>query len=189
MHHIGAAQEANLRQSFSGKFGYYNPGEGLNDGLLLGVDGITEFVRHDFFLSGAVDVYFKQTFDFFNAPKPDVTSQSIVLLPLHANFGYKVVDFSTADTRVYAGLGGGYYLFFYTVDYRSSSGGIIGSVIAKSESKSGGNAFASFFVRALIGKIFIEPRYYLASKKESSIETHTFVVDPSGFAITLGFQY
>ena len=189
----GIAQEAaggsNLRQYYGGKIGFYSPGDGLNDGLLFGIDGITEFVRHNFFLSGALDVYYKQTFDFFKDPKPDVTSQSIVLLPLHANFGYKVLDISTADSRLYIGAGGGYYLYFYSVDYRTTSGGIIGSLVAKSDSRSGGNAFATFFARILIGRIFIEPRYYLASKKESSIETHTFVVDPSGFAITLGFQY
>ena len=56
----------NLRQSYSGKFGFYQPGTGLNNGLLLGVDGITEFVQYNFFLSGAVDLYPKQTIDIFS---------------------------------------------------------------------------------------------------------------------------
>lgn len=188
----GIAQESggpNLRQYYSGKFGFYNPGDGLNDGLLFGIDGITEFVHYNFFLSGALDLYYKQTFDFFNEPRPDVSSQSLVLLPLHANFGYKLFEIPGADSRLYLGAGGGYYLYFYSVDYRTQSGGIVGPLVTKSESKTGGNAFATFFARLLIGKIFIEPRYYLASKEKSTIDSHTFVVDPSGFAITLGFQY
>lgn len=185
----GSAQETgNLRQYYSGKVGFYSPGDGLNNGLLFGIDGITEFVHHNFFLSGAVDVYYKQTFDIFKEPKPDVSSQSIILLPLNANFGYQLLDFPTADSRLYAGIGGGYYLYFYSVDYRTS-GGLLGSTVSKSDSRNGGNLFATIFARALIGKIFVEPRYYIASSKEDRIETHTFVVNPSGFAVTLGFQY
>lgn len=186
----GSAQESgNLRQYYSGKVGFYSPGDGLNDGLLFGIDGITEFVRHNFFLSGAVDVYYKQTFDIFKEPKPDISSQSIILLPLNANIGYQLLDFPTADSRLYAGIGGGYYLYFYSIDYRTSGGGLLGSIVSKSDSRSGGNLFATVFARALIGKIFVEPRYYIASQKEDRIETHTFVVNPSGFAVTLGFQY
>jgi len=179
---------SDLRQYYSGKFGFYSPGDGLNNGLLFGVDGITEFIRHSFFLSGAIDLYFKQTFGFFRPSSPDVTSQSIVLLPLHANFGYQVFDVPTADTRGYVGIGGGYYLYFYSVDYRVTSG-LLGIPEARSATRNGGNVFGTFFARVLIGKIFVEPRYYIGSKKEDKVENHTFVVDPAGFAITLGFQY
>src|ERR1041385_8262264 len=73
----------NLRQYYGGKFGFYQPSDGLNNGLLVGVDGITEFVHYNFFLSGAVDLYVKQTFSNFKDPQPDITQQSMILLPLH----------------------------------------------------------------------------------------------------------
>jgi outer membrane protein W len=180
----------NLRQYVSGKFGFYSPSGGLNNGLLLGLDGITEFIRHDIFLSGAIDFYPKQTIDIFQNPKPDVAQQSIVILPLHVNIGYKFFDASSAESRAYVGAGGGYYFYFYNVDYHTSSGGLLGSsVTTQSDSKSGGGVFATAFGRALIGKIFVEPRVYLASKKSEKIGDYAYEIDPSGFAITLGFQY
>lgn len=188
------AQEkgSNLRQSYSGKFGFYSPSDGLNNGLLFGVDGITEFVHYDFFLSGTIDLYLKQTFNFFKDPKPEILRQQIALLPLQAGFGYKIVDLRDADTRMYAGAGVGYYLYFYTVDYRASSGGgLLGgpSLTTESSSKNGGNIFGTLFVRILIGKVFVESKYYIAAKKEDAVGQHGYVVNPSGFAVSLGFQY
>lgn len=52
---------SNLRQYYSGKFGFYQPSDGLNNGLMFGIDGITEFLRYNFILTGAVDLYTKQT--------------------------------------------------------------------------------------------------------------------------------
>lgn len=57
----------NIKHSYSGKFGFYNPSDGLNNGLLFGVDGITEFIHYNFFISGAADIYFKKTL-FFRQP-------------------------------------------------------------------------------------------------------------------------
>jgi len=175
----------NLTQSYSGKFGFYDSGEGLNNGLILGIDGITEFNNYNFFLSGAIDLYYKKTIDIFNDPKPNVTDQQIILLPLHVNFGYKLFQVPDADTRLYAGVGGGYYFFFYDVNYQED--GII--PLTKSESPRGGNIFLSLFARVLIGKIFLEPRYYLATSEENNLGDFSYKIDPSGFAITLGFQY
>ena len=56
-------ENRNITQYYSGKFGFYNPGDGLNNGLIFGIDGITEFNHYNFFLSGSVDLYFKKTFD------------------------------------------------------------------------------------------------------------------------------
>ncbi len=182
-------EAANLRQYVSAKVGFYQPSDGLNNGLLAGIDGITEFIHHDFFLSGAADVYYKQTFSNFKDPQPNVTQQSIVVLPLHVNFGYKVFDSPSDDFRGYVGVGGGYYFYFYTVEYTSGSGGILGSLTPQQESQNSGNVFATFFARALLGQVFLEPRYYIATKKEASIGNYTYVVNPTGFAITLGFQY
>ncbi len=186
---VGRAEaQNNLRQSYSGKFGFYSPSDGLNNGLLFGVDGITEFVHYDFFLSGTIDLYLKQNFNFFEPPRPDVVNQQIILLPLQAGFGYKIADIKDADTRIYAGGGAGYYLYFYSVDYRSG-GGLLVPLTVESESKSSGNIFGSLFVRVLIGKIFVEPKYYFASKKEDAVGQYRYVVNPSGFALSLGFQY
>lgn len=186
-------QSSNLRQYYSGKFGFYQPSDGLNNGLLFGVDGITEFIHYNFFLSGAIDFYQKQTIGIFTgSSKPNVSQQQVVLLPLHANFGWQLFDVPNADTRGYIGVGLGYYLYFYSVDYQSGSGGILGGggLTSQTDSKSGGNLFGSVFFRALIGQIFLEPRFYFAARKEDAVNGgYQFVINPSGFAITLGFQY
>ncbi|MEX2088890.1 MAG: hypothetical protein WEB62_03925 [Bacteroidota bacterium] len=77
---------------------------------------------------------------------------------------------------------------FINVDY-PGGGGILGGLAGGSESKSGGAIFASVFTRILIGQIFIEPRIYMAAKSEDTVGPYAYVVNPSGFAITLGFQY
>lgn len=186
-----ASDETKLRQYYSGKIGFYQPGDGLNNGLLLGVDGITEFVKYNIGLSGAIDFYQKQSFNFFKDPKPQIQQQAIVLLPLHASIGYKLADVSDADLRIFAGAGGGYYFYFYSVEYKESSGGGIlnpVSLASKTENKNGGNIFGTAFLRILFGKVFVEPRFYFASKEENSIGSYKYTVDPSGFAITIGFQ-
>lgn len=180
----------NTRQAYSGKVGLFSGSDGLNNGLMIGADGITEFLRYDFFLNLGADLYLKKTFNFYKDPKPDILQQQIVLIPITAGGAYKIFDVADADTRAYIGVGAGYYLYFYSVDYRSTSGGILGGFVTQSESKSGGNFVASIFFRALIGKVFVEPKLYIASKKEDSVgSTHPFVINPSGFSIALGFQY
>jgi hypothetical protein len=174
-----------LTQSYGGKIGFYDPAGGLNNGLLLGIDGITEFNNYNFFLSGALDFYYKETIDIFNNPKPTLTSQQVFIVPLHANFGYKIYQVPDAATKLYGGIGGGYYFYFYNANYLE--GGII--PLERSASPSGGNFFVSLFARILIGKIFIEPRYYFAVSEEDNVEDYSFEIDPSGFAITLGFEY
>lgn len=181
--------KSNLSQYYSGKFGFYNPGNGLNNGLLFGIDGITEFNNYDFFLSGAIDLYQKKTIDIFEHPKPQIVDQHIILIPLYLNAAYKIFSVKDADTKFYTGIGGGYNLYFYSIDYRTQTGGLLGGLTSKSETFNGGNVFFSIFARILIGKIFIEPRYYFASEKEGTAGTHKFIINPSGFAITLGFQY
>ena len=179
---------AKLRQYYSGKFGYYQPDKGLNNGLMLGVDGITEFVKYDIGLTGAIDLYLKQTFNPFSAPEPKVNQQSLILIPLHANLGYRIANIEDADTRIFIGAGGGYYFYFYTVDYSETSGGILGGLTGKTASLNGGNLFGTAFLRVLIGKIFLEPRFYFAAKTEKSIDSYELTINPSGFAITIGFQ-
>lgn len=179
----------NTRQAYSGKFGLYSGSDGLNNGLMIGADGITEFLRYDFFLNLGAELYLKQTFNFFKDPKPEILQQQIVLLPLSGGGAYKIFDVADADSRGYLGAGAGYYLYFYAVDYRSTSGGILGGAFTQSGSKSGGNFFATVFFRALIGKVFVEPKLYIASKKEDSVGPHGYIVNPSGFSIALGFQY
>lgn len=186
---MSVAHSQNIRQTYSGKFGFYAPGEGLGNGLMLGVDGITEFLRYDFSLNLTADVYLKQSFNFFKDPKPEIVRQQIVLIPIHAGAAYKVLDVPDAESRIYLGAGAGYYLYFYTVDYRSSSGGLLGSTFTQSASRNNGNFVAAVFVRILIGRVFVEPKLYFASGDEGEIGSHQLVVDPSGFSIALGFQY
>ncbi len=181
-----------LTQYYSGDFGFYSPSGGLNNGLLLGIDGITEFNRYDFFLSGDIDLYYKKTIDIFSSPKPDISDQTIFLLPLHVNFGYKLADIPDAGTRFYVGGGVGYYLYFYNVTYSGSSGGGVlggGGLVGSTDDKSGGNLFATVFARVLIGKVFVEPRYYIAASKSGNTGGYNFTINPTGFAIKLGFQY
>ena len=51
------SKDSVLTQYYSGKVGFYSPSNGLNNGLILGVDGITEFNKFNFFLSGDIDFY------------------------------------------------------------------------------------------------------------------------------------
>lgn len=179
----------NTRQAYSGKFGLYSGSDGLNNGLMIGADGITEFLKYDFFLNLGAELYLKKTFNFFKDPKPDILQQQIVLIPITGGGAYKILDVADADTRAYIGVGAGYYLYFYAVDYRATTGGILGGAFTQSESKSGGNFVATVFFRALIGKVFVEPKLYIASKKEDAVGPHPYIVNPSGFSIALGFQY
>ncbi|MEX2190297.1 MAG: hypothetical protein WEB33_06310 [Bacteroidota bacterium] len=177
----------NTRQDYSGKFGLYSGSDGLNNGLMIGADGSTEFLRYDFFLNLGAELYLKKTFNFFKDPKPEILQQQIVLIPISAGAAYKILDVEDADSKAYLGVGAGYYLYFYAVDYRATTGGIL--AFTQSESKSGGNFVATVFFRALIGKVFVEPKLYIASKKEDAVGPHPYVVNPSGFSIALGFQY
>lgn len=186
----------NTRQYASVKLGYYQPGSGLNNGLLLGIDGITEFVHYNATLSAAVDLYPKQEIDIFSNPQPNggtppaIDHQQMILLPIHVNIGYKLFEVSDADLRCYGGIGGGYYLYFYSIDYHSSSGGLLGGVLnSSSDSKSGGNIFGTAFVRLVIDKVFLEPRLYAASKVDDSVGGYSYEINPSGYSITVGFQY
>lgn len=184
-----AASEEKLRQYYSGKFGLYQPDERLNNGLMLGVDGITEFVKYDIGLTGAIDLYQKQTFSPFGTPEPQIRQQTLLVLPLHANVGYRLLNLSDADTRVFAGAEGGYYFYFYSLEYAESSGGGGLASTSKTATEKGGNVFGTAFVRVLIVKIFLEPRFYFASKTVKTIGTYPLTIDPSGFALTIGFQY
>jgi hypothetical protein len=183
----------NITQYYSAKFGFYNPSDGLNNGLLFGVDGITEFNHYNFFLSLAGDLYYKKTFNIFiSSPPPDISDQQMIIIPLHLNFGYKLADIPDADTRFYVGAGAGYYLYFFSATTSSNSGGGLlggGSLINSSDSKSGGGMFGIVFLRAVVGKVFVEPGYYFAHKISDTINGNPYLVNPSGFVITLGVQY
>jgi len=178
---------SNLSQYYSGKFGFYDSNNDLNNGLIIGIDGITEFNNYNFFLSGDIDLYPKKTISVFNDAKPDISDHLILLFPLHVNFGYKLAEIPDADTKFYAGAGGGYYFYIYSVTYQE--GGIIGGITNVDETKNVGNVFFTLFGRILIGKIFVEPRFYIAASDDGSTGDYSFIIDPSGFLITLGFQY
>ncbi len=190
----GVAQEdqegesgAQWIQWYSGKIGYYQPRDGLNNGLLIGVDGITELTRYRLYISGTLDAYIKQSIDIFHDPKPDIKSQQIILFPLHVNAGYKIFSFDEIGCKGYIGGGGGYYFYFYSVEYQEQPG-ILPTWSTRLESKNGGNLFGTVSARFVLGKVFLEPRYYFASKSEKSLGGYSLTVNPSGFAISFGFQ-
>jgi hypothetical protein len=183
-------KSSNLRQYYSGKFGFYQPAKELNNGLLFGLDGITEFINYDLTLTGAIDFYQKRSIDVFKSSSAQVNQQAIVMIPLHGSVGYKLADVPDADTRIYVGIGGGYNLFFYDVEYVTTSSTILGPIgTARTESKNSGNAFFTAFARILIGRIFVEPRFHVASANSGSLEGGSYIVDASGFSVTMGFQY
>lgn len=80
------SENKKIKQYYSGKFGLYVPSKELNNGLILGIDGITEFNKFNFFLSGSIDLYFKKTFDIFSEPKPSVSDQTILIIPNTCKF-------------------------------------------------------------------------------------------------------
>lgn len=178
----------NITQYYSGKFGFYSPSKELNNGLILGVDGITEFNKFNFFLSGSIDLYYKKMIDIFSAPKPNISDQTILIFPIHINFAYRLAEIPDADTKFYLGVGAGYYFHFYNAQYYDS-GGILGGLTSKTTQQNGGNFLFTISGRILIGKIFVEPRYYFATKSTGSFDNYNYKIDPSGFAVTLGFQY
>ena len=182
-------QAQNIRQQYSGKIGFYSPDKGLNNGLMIGADGITEFMHYDFFLNLSADLYFKQAFNFYRDPKPDIVQHQVILIPIGAGGAYKLLDVADADSRIYLGAGVGYYLYFYSVEYSTSTGGILGGVTSESVSRNGGNLFFTFFLRALVGRVFVEPRFFMASQKDDMVGSYRYSVNPSGFSIALGFQY
>lgn len=177
-----------INQYYSGKFGFYSPSKQLNNGLIFGVDGITEFNKFNFFLSGSIDLYYKKTIDIFSDPKPSITDQSLLVLPIHINFDYKLAEIPDADTKFYLGLGAGYYFHFYNAQYYDS-GGLLGGITSKTTDRNGGNFLLTISGRILIGKIFVEPRYYFATKSTGTVDNFKYTIDPTGFAITFGFQY
>lgn len=187
---IATAIGQNIHQQYSGKIGFYSPDKSLNNGLMIGADGITEFLHYDFFLNLSADLYLKRAFNFFKNPGPNVAQQQIFLIPLGAGAAYKLFEVSDADSRGYIGAGAGYYLYFYSVEYSNSSGGLLGGgLTTQSDSKSGGNLFFTVFFRGLVGKVFIEPKVFFASKKKDVVGSYSFTVNPSGFSIAIGFQY
>ncbi len=191
-----SGNDPNTRQYASLKLGYYQPAAALNNGLIVGIDGITEFTHYRLTLGAAVDLYPKQSINIFPSPQPDgnpspsIDHQQLYLLPLHVNAGYELFDLPDADTRCYAGIGGGYYFYFYNIEYHATSGGLLGGVLTSaSDSKNGGNLFGTIFLRLVINAVFLEPRLYFASKTDDTVGGFAYTINPSGYSITLGFQY
>src|SRR5690349_9461158 len=94
----GDEHQPNTNQYVSAKLGSYHPSGGLNNGLLLGLDGISEFTHYNFFLSLGVDCYPKQSVDLFANPQPDgsaspnVSQQQLLLFPIAFNAAYKLAE-------------------------------------------------------------------------------------------------
>lgn len=181
---------------YSGKLGFYHPGPSLNDGVMIGADGITEFEQYHVMLSLDVDVYPKQSISIFDNPQPggggppDISDQELLLFPLHANIGVELFHVPDAETSVYVGGGGGYYFYFYSATLQNRSGGLLGgSLTHSSDSKNSGEGFGTIFARVISGKVFFEPRYYFASPSTETLHGYRFTVDPSGFSFLIGLQY
>ncbi len=192
--HVCLMAPSNIRQYYSAKLGFYAPGQGLNNGLIVGADGLTEFLHYPILLALDIDLYLKKTIDIFDSPKPDITDQQILLFPIHLNAAYRLADIPDADTRIYGGAGFGYYLSLYSVTYNTTSGGggLLGGGLAATsatETKNGGKFFGTLFLRLMIGSVFAEPRLYLAPPIDGTVDGHSFHVRPSGFSVVLGFQY
>jgi hypothetical protein len=178
----------NIGQYYSLKAGFFNSRGGINNGLIFGLDGITEFYKYNLFLSGNVDFYQKKTINVFSVP--GITSQSMILVPLHIDLGYKIAHFRDADSKIYAGIGVGYSLYFYNASYQTTSQGLIfNQTINNNVTKNSGYVFETIFGRILIGGIFVEPLYYFTAAKNDKIDAYSFNFNPSGFAVSFGFEY
>ena len=185
-----AGEGEGVSRYYSGKVGFYHPGSGLNNGMMIGADGITEFEQYHVLLSFDVDAYPKQSISIFDNPQPEISEQEMLLFPLHANVGLELFQVPDAETRVYLGGGGGYYFYFYSATFQNRSGGLLGgSLTHTSDSKNSGGGFGTIFARLNSGKVFLEPRYYFASPSVKTLHGYTFTVDPSGFSIMIGLQY
>jgi len=172
-----------LRQYYSGKLGFYHPDPSLNNGLILGVDGLTEFVHTRFAIMTEVDYYQKQTVSTLVNPPPFISRQSLTVIPIHINLAWKIFDAYEVGGSASVGIGGGGYLYFYSIEYPTAGGSVI------TDQRTGGNAFGSAFARFLVGRFFIEPRIFIASKsRDTAAGSLSYVVNPSGYSIMVGIQ-
>jgi hypothetical protein len=179
-----------LRQSYNGKFGFYRPSPAISNGLVVGADGMTEFVRYDIFASLGLDLYLKQSFNPFVGSSPRIDQQSLILIPVTLGGGYKVIDIRDADSRLYVGAGAGYSLYFYRLVYSAPGGGLLGSgLTSEDHSASSGMFTASVQLRIVVGKVFVEPKLYFAKEARTTLGgSYTYTIDPSGFIITVGYS-
>jgi hypothetical protein len=187
---------ANARQYYSGMAGFYNPRTGINNGIILSADGVTEFRHSPLFVSGSLDAYLKQTFSIFDDPQPGggppprIADQQMILLPIHVNVGFRVAKIEDADMRFYAGAGAGYYLYFYSATYSAPTNNVLASSEGPvSDARNGGAFFTSVFARVSVNQFFIEPRYYFASARNESLGGYALALNPTGFAVLVGIEY
>lgn len=183
---VGTAQ--NFYQEYSARAGYFSPHKGLNNGFIFGADGSFILPDYRIVLRFSGDCYIKQTVDLFEEPKPQIVRQQVLLVPIGVSVSYQVVEPVGTGLKVTVGLEGGYYVDFYSVDYRDVLRLTPLPVYGK-DSQSGGNFFYGIVARIGVANFFLEPKILLARPHREDVGSYRYGIDPSGFMITVGFQY
>ena len=182
----GTAQS--FYQEYSARAGYFSPYKGLNNGFIFGADGSFILPDYRIVLRFSGDCYVKQTVDLFEEPKPQVVKQQILLVPIAVGVSYQMVQPTGAGLRVSVGIQGGYYVDFYEVDYRDVLR-LSPLPVYGNGSQTGGNFFYGIVARIGTANFFLEPKILLARPHQDDVSSYRYGIDPSGFMVTVGFEY
>ena len=182
----GIAQS--VYQEYTARAGFYAPRKGLNNGFIFGADGLFILPDYRLVVSLSGDCYIKQTVDLFEEPKPQIVKQQILLVPMAVGVSYQVVQSTGPGLSVKVGIQGGYYVEFYTVDYRDVLS-LSPLPVHENDSQTGGNFFYGLVARVGTGNFFLEPKILMARPHRETVGSYRYGVDPSGFMITVGFEY
>ena len=182
----GSAQS--FYQEYSARAGYFSPHKGLNNGFIFGADG--SFILPDYRLvvSLSGDCYIKRTVDLFEEPKPEIVRQQVLLVPVAVGVSYQVVQSMGTGLMVTVGVEGGYYVDFYAVDYRDVLR-LTPVPVYGNDSQSGGNFFYGVVARMGVANFFLEPKILAARPHQGHVSSYRYGIDPSGFVVTVGFEY
>jgi len=175
-------------QNYSARAGYFSPHKGLNNGFIFGADGSFVLPNERLVISLSGDCYIKQTVDLFEEPKPQIVRQQVLLVPIAVGVSYQVVEPMGRGVRVTVGLEGGYYVDFYAVDYRDVLR-LTPVPVYGNDSRSGGNFFYGVVARIGAANFFLEPKILLARPHQEDVGPYRYGIDPSGFMMTIGFEY
>ena len=181
---VAYAQE--FREQYSAKAGFYAPAKGLNNGFILGADASLDFPDYRFAVQFSGECYIKKTLGLFKDSNLDVVQQQILLVPVAVGMLYRLGNSANEGVLVSLGAGVGYYFDFYNIDYRENLIPVPGT---RSDSKTGGNFYSAVMVRACVNNFFIEPKMLFAKSHGNVIGSSSYEINPSGFILTVGFQY
>ncbi len=172
---------------FEAKIGFYNPTNYISKGAIGGLSWIKEDLKNSYYFSINSDFYFTQKTTIVNPATIYISQQLLVFLPLYLDIAYKLISNEHEFLKLYLGCGAGIYIYYYRI--QSIPIPIITLLAKKSDFKLGNSIFISPFMKLSYHKIFIEPRLFIDNKTEGEILGNKYSVNPSGYSVSIGYQY